>query len=154
VTQKQDAKALLAEIVGGKKNTAQILKLSAKDAPRFIKLAAACAKAEDFATAQAAAEVAAQCDPKQFDAWVLVGMTRAKQKCYGDAVDPYVKAIELRPQDVSCWTALGELFIGLNDYQRAAASLKQALLLDPEAKHRSGRRARALIGRAIAKMRS
>jgi cytochrome c-type biogenesis protein CcmH/NrfG len=135
------------------KSVVEILGLKKEDAARFVKLAAQNIKEKDFDSAEAAAEVATACDPKLAEAWISLGVARAKLKNFAEAVPCYHKALELRPDDIACWTDLGELYVGLLDYPRAAEALKQAMLLDPEAEHPFGRRARAIVGRALSMLR-
>ncbi|MCC6807691.1 MAG: tetratricopeptide repeat protein [Deltaproteobacteria bacterium] len=123
------------------------------DAPKLASLAHAVAADGDFGAAQAAAQMATTADPKCFDAWVMLGLAHAKQNKPSRAAPCFVKALELRPDDVACWTDLGECLTMLMDYPRAAAAFRQAMLLDPNADHPSGRRARAVVGRTIALLR-
>ena len=57
--------------------------------------------------------------------------------------------------NVSDWlkvTAPDMVSRSLLDFIHAAQALKQALLLDPEAKHPAGRRARAIVGRTVSRL--
>jgi cytochrome c-type biogenesis protein CcmH/NrfG len=148
-TNSKKREALLSQLKAGRMSTAELLALKVEDCTRFVRLGSALAKEQDFSGAQAAAEVATQCNPKRFEAWALLGMARAKQKLLAEAAPAYMKALELKPDDVACWAALGEIFIGLSDYERASSALRQALTLDPHSQHPAGRRARAVVGRTI-----
>jgi cytochrome c-type biogenesis protein CcmH/NrfG len=119
----------------------------------FARLAAGFVKANDWEGALAASEVVTRGDPTHFAGWVMRGMAQAKLKLYQEAVTSYRAALGVRPDDVSSWAALGELYIGLNDFKQAAEMLQKACELDPKGTHASGRRARALIGRTIALLR-
>jgi cytochrome c-type biogenesis protein CcmH/NrfG len=119
-----------------------------------LRLAAMFLKEKDYEGVAAAAEAATQRDPKSFEAWSLLGMARAKLKLYETAIPPYLKAAELRPDEVTTFTALGELMLGIADFGRSAQALRRACELDPKAETPAGRRARALIGRTIAKLRT
>ena len=121
-----------------------------EDAPRFVQLAAAFVKEADLDAGEGAAELAVATDPTSVDAWLMLGVCRARMKNYERAVPCYVKALELRPDDIAAWCDLGELFTLMMDYDRAAAALRQAMTLDPNADHPSGRRARAIVGRTLA----
>lgn len=120
------------------------------DARRFAELASAFVKDEDFTSAEASAELATACDPRSHEAWVMLGITRSRLKEYERAFPCYVRALELRPDDIASWCDLGELFTLMMDYDRAAAALRQAMILDPSGDHPSGRRARAIVGRTLA----
>lgn len=85
-------------------------------------------------------------------AWVLLGSVRAQLKRYAEAVDPYVQALKRNAADISTWTNLGELYISLLDFDKAAAALRQAMLLDPTAIHPAGRRARVVVASTLRKL--
>ena len=121
-----------------------------EDAAKFAQLSAAFVNENDLEAAEGAAEFAVAADKASFDAWLMLGVCRARKKNYEPAVPCYVKALELRPDDVAAWCDLGELFTLMMDYDRAAAALRQAMTLDPNADHPSGRRARAIVGRTLA----
>lgn len=124
--------------------------LSAADAERFTKLAVGLLSDEDIEGALAAAEVAVSCDPQSFLAWSALGTAAARAKQFSRAATAFLRAAEQKPEDVSSWTDAGECYLQLADYHAASDCLRQAMENDPEAKHPSGRRARALVGRTIA----
>jgi len=132
----------------------ELLGLKPEDGPRLARLAAAFHGAQDFPAAEAAAELAAECRPDLFEAWALLGAARAKQKKLAEAEPAYERALSLRPNDITSLTDLGEVQVQLMAYDKAAAHLRKALELDPTATHPSGRRARAVIGRTLALLKS
>lgn len=127
--------------------------LQVKDAERFNRLALTLAKKGNFAGSAAAAELATRADPGSRDAWVLYASAQAKAKNLVLAEQGYKRALALDNKHISSWTALGELYLAQHQFKKATVALKQACLLDPDAKHPAGVRARALIGRAIATLR-
>ena len=116
---------LLKQAIEARKKNAKPLKLEKKDAERYLRFAAF-TKAKDYPGSEAAADVAVRCDATLFDGWVLLGAARAKQKSYLEAVPCYRHALELKPDDVACWAAVGELYIALEQFKRAAEALKRA----------------------------
>lgn len=88
--------------------------------------------------------------PLMFDLHSLRAMALARGKEYQSAVQSYLAALNIRPNDLECWTDLGEAYVALGEYQLAAQALKQAMQIDPKAEHPSGRRARAIAGRTTA----
>jgi cytochrome c-type biogenesis protein CcmH/NrfG len=122
------------------------------DAPHFCKLAAHFLKDKRFDAAEGAAEIAASLMPKSFDAWFLLAVARARQEDRAGAAFAYLKALEIVPGHIGCWTDLGEIYVALLEYKKAAAALRQAMLLDPDAQHPSGRRARAVVGKVVTKL--
>lgn len=132
----------------------ELLGLKPEDGTGLTRLAAAFHVAEDFPAAEAAADLATQCLPDLFEAWALLGAARARQKKIIEAEPAYERAVRLRPNDITTLTDLGEVEIQLMAYEKAADYLRRALELDPEAKHPSGRRARAVIGRTLALLRT
>lgn len=124
--------------------------LRASDSTKLAAYAHACAKENDYFAAEGAAQLATIADPQCFEAWVMLGICYAKGNKFARAVPCYVKALELRPNDIACWSDLGELFVSLMDYPKAAATFRKVMELDPNAAHPSGRRARAVVGRTLA----
>ncbi len=126
----------------------------APDAPRrFVGFAAALFKQKAFRAAELAAELAAHLDDKSAVAWRLLGAACAKQNDFARAVPAYLKALALEPNDAPSWCDLGEVYIATGDYQASAAALKQVVTLDPDASTPHGRRARALIGKTLLRLR-
>src|SRR5262249_9322527 len=101
-----------------------------------------------------AAELATACDETLAEAWMLLGAACAKQKKVAEAAAAYDRALALAPDDITTLADAGEAHIQLMNYQKAAAYLQRAMTLDPNAQHASGRRARAVVGRTIALLRS
>lgn len=124
--------------------------MAKSDATSFVRLGAAAFAKEDFAAAIVAAECACQADAACFDAWLLLGAVLARTKQERPAVEAYLKALSLKPDDVRAWADLGELYTLLLKYDEAVAALRQAILLDPKAEHPAGVRARAVAGRTMA----
>lgn len=130
----------------------QALGLGQKDAAKYVRLAGAFIHAKEYDGAEGAAEVATACDPQDFNAWVALGVARARMQHFAEALPAYLNALKLNPNDVACWTDVGELYVSLLDFQKAADALKQAMELDPKAEHPSGRRARAIVARVIGQL--
>ncbi|MCC6806645.1 MAG: hypothetical protein IT381_04420 [Deltaproteobacteria bacterium] len=122
------------------------------DAQALTKLAAHLLAEKDPAAAEGAAEAAATLDPRSFDAWFVLAVARARQEDRAGAVFAYLQALEIVPGHIGCWTDLGELYIALLDYKRAAAALRQAMMLDPHALNPAGRRARAVAGKTMTRL--
>jgi Flp pilus assembly protein TadD len=116
--------------------------------------AARAVEAERWAEAKTFAAAAAAADPSSFEAWVLSGIACARSKDLREAVLCFQRALERRPLDLQTWVDLGECCLGINDYPRAGKALGRAIELDPRGEHPAGRRARALAGRAIVRLRA
>ena len=129
------------------------MQLPARDGPRLLKLSAQCLVEKDYEGAQTAAAMAVTAAPDLFEAWVALGVSRAKFGDHGGAVEPFIRALALQPKAIQCWCDLGECYLTLMRYKEAAASFKQAMLLDPESKHPAGRRARAVSAKTMAQLR-
>lgn len=123
------------------------------DSGRYLSLAATFLQADDLEGAEAAAELATSCDESSGDAWIALGVARARQKKWELAAEAYEKAAALKPTEVGVWTDLGETYVSMSEFIKAAAALKQACELDPKAEHPAGRRARAVVGRTLAILR-
>ncbi len=123
------------------------------DGARFAKLAALHLVEQDFDSAEVAALLATGANPALFDAWLALGVARAKRGEHALAVPAYLKALALDPKDVGAWTDLGEVYLALMRYDEAAAAFRQSITLDPKAQHRAGRRARAVVARTLSKLR-
>ena len=131
------------------RSTQRLARVRASDGDKYLALARTLFHAEDFAGAQGAASVAAACDPKRFEAWVLMAIALRKQESWERAAEAFLQALALAPDSLECWTDLGETYLEIPNYAAAAAALHQAVVLDPDSAHPSGRRARALVGRTI-----
>jgi Flp pilus assembly protein TadD len=119
-----------------------------------LPLAAAAVEAKRWQEAMEHAQAATVLDSKSFEAWVLLGIAKARLKDLREAVLCFQRALEQRPDDLQTWVDLGEVCLGINDFHRAGKALGRAIELDPNAEHPAGRRARALAGRAIIRLRS
>jgi cytochrome c-type biogenesis protein CcmH/NrfG len=126
--------------------------LPREDGARLLKLAALQLREKDYASAEAAALLVTAADPTSADAWLIVGVARAKRDEHARALPAYLRALELRPSDISAWTDLGEVYLTLLRNEEAAAAFRQAIRLDPEALHPAGRRARAVVGRTLSEL--
>jgi tetratricopeptide (TPR) repeat protein len=120
------------------------------DALRYTRIAAAFLGRGDFARAAIAATHATEQDGNVADAWLVRGIAAAKLLRHSDAAPCFIRAIELRPNDLDAWTDLGEVYLALGRYDAAAAAFKHVMERDPKALHPSGRRARAVTGRTYA----
>jgi cytochrome c-type biogenesis protein CcmH/NrfG len=127
-------------------------KLGRSEAAMVVAAAANCAKHEDWLGAEIAAKAALANNRRSFYAWALLGVSLARQKDFRLAAEAFRNALTLKPNSIETWVSLGEAYISLLDYKNAALALKRALELDPNAQHASGRRARAIVGRTLAKL--
>jgi tetratricopeptide (TPR) repeat protein len=109
---------------------------------------------DHLAAARAYASAAVDLAPTVFDGWLALGLVAAKQRDYASAVAAYVRALEIAPNDIACWTDLGELLLALLDLPGAARALSRAIALDKDATHPHGRRARALVARTLKQLRA
>lgn len=116
---------------------------------RYLRNAAAFLRAGNPLAAELLAEKAVE-DPALAEAWLVLGIARAKRLRHADAAPCFLRVLELQPNNIDAWTDLGEVYLALGRYDGAAAALKQAITLDPNALHPSGRRARAVVGRTYA----
>jgi tetratricopeptide (TPR) repeat protein len=83
--------------------------------------------------------------PRKSDYWNALGLALSKTKKIGEAIAAFEKGLALNPKNIEVWCVLAELSMEQLDWPRAASALKQCLELDPNARHPSGLRARALI---------
>ena len=83
--------------------------------------------------------------PAHPDYWTGYGMALAKTNQTGQAISAFERHLELRPKNIEAWCVLAELSMDQLDWTRAARALEKCLQLDPQSKHPSGARARALI---------
>ena len=129
------------------------MKLTRRDGEQLLMLASKCLVDNDLEGAQTAAAMACVAAPAMPEAWVALGVARARHGDHAGAVEPFIKALALRPRDVQLWCDLGECYVTLMKYAEAAAALKQAMLLDPNLQHPAGRRARAVAAKTMAQLR-
>lgn len=108
----------------------------------------------DLVAAMGAAEAAVALAPKQPTGWAALGVVLAKQDRHERAVACFEAAVALDPKDVASFTCMGELLIELGAYTQACSALENACRLDPKAQHPMGRRARALIAKTLATLKS
>jgi tetratricopeptide (TPR) repeat protein len=78
-------------------------------------------------------ERALQINPRQADAWLLLGDVHLGQDQLREAAEAYENALELKPNLVPVWRVLGSLYARLDRLAEAAAALERALELAPEA---------------------
>ena len=121
---------------------------------QLIKLAAGSVVHGDLTAAEGAAEAAIALRPDSHDAWTALAITLAKMNKHERAVTAFERAIALDPKDLASLTGIGELLIELGAYKRAGTYLDQACLLDPKAEQPMGRRARALIAKTLAALKT
>ncbi|MCC6809568.1 MAG: hypothetical protein IT381_19215 [Deltaproteobacteria bacterium] len=106
----------------------------------------------DAAAAGDAAEVATLAAPEDARAWLLFGACAARRGMLERAVVAFRQACTLAPSQVESWLMLGEASLDLGDLAAGARALERAMTLDPRAEHPAGRRARALVARALAQL--
>lgn len=119
------------------------------DALAFAKLAATHLNQNQWDEAEAAALLGTRADATSFECWLALAVARARRGDHSLAIAPYLQALALKPDDIGAWTDLGEVYLALLRHDEAAAALKHAIALDPEAKSAPSRRARAVVGRTL-----
>ena len=124
----------------------------AHDAGVFRRVATQLALAGDLPHAEMAALLSARLDETDPRAWANLGAIRARAKDHPGAVEAYLEVLKRSPTDIEAWTNIGELYIVLLDFEKAAAALRQAMQLDPQAKHPAGRRARIVVAFTVKRM--
>jgi Flp pilus assembly protein TadD len=128
--------------------TAPPVQLDAFDA--YLDLGRRLFEAGDFSGAQAAARLALEREPNRFEPWSLFACSAASRRHYVAAAGAFLEALKRKPDDVGCWTNLGEVYLALMQIEEASA-LRQAMELDPQALHPAGKRARAIVAKTIAR---
>jgi Tfp pilus assembly protein PilF len=118
----------------------------------LVALAAALLERDDLAAAEGAANAALAVDPKQRDAWIVLGTALAKQNRHERALVCFEQVLALEPNDLASHVAMGELYLDLGAYNQAASSLEKAMSLDPEGKNPAGRRARAIVSKTLSRL--
>jgi Tfp pilus assembly protein PilF len=118
----------------------------------LVALAAALLERDDRAAAEGAANAALAVDPKQRDAWIVLGTALAKQNRHERALVCFEQVLALEPNDLASHVAMGELYLDLGAYNQAASSLEKAMSLDPEGKNPAGRRARAIVSKTLSRL--
>jgi tetratricopeptide (TPR) repeat protein len=121
---------------------------------RMRHLSALAFSENDFEAAQTYADAWALAEPSSADAWHTLAAAFAKQKRFRPARDCLQRAVACDPKRISAWVDMAEACIAIVDYKAASDVLRVALELDPEGKNPAGRRARAIAGRTLMKLRS
>lgn len=98
-----------------------------------IRLAAEYFKLNQDTKAISHAEKALQKDPKNVEAFLLLGGLYSADKKYDLAIAQYNKALELQPGDVEAPLYLGSIYTELKDYKKAEQFFKM-LLKNPDYK--------------------
>jgi tetratricopeptide (TPR) repeat protein len=75
------------------------------------------------------------------------GAALARTGQHQAALAAFERSVSLDPNAIESWCNLGEVALELLEWRRAIFALGRCLDLDPDAKHPSGLRARALIKR-------
>ena len=83
-----------------------------------------------------------------------LGVAWAHKKNYGEALKWLRASIEKKPDQIDVLCVNGELSIDEMDFLGAAKVLGRCLELDPQAKHPSGLRARALVKKGLKKLKA
>jgi Flp pilus assembly protein TadD len=86
---------------------------------------------EDFTAALDFFKDAVKDAPEDPDAWFRLGLCYEKAGEKGEAVERYLKAVELKPDFVTALNNLGAVYISLGRYDRAADVLRKAVKADP-----------------------
>ena len=71
-------------------------------------------------------------NPKDFDSIVELGNMNFDQKNYGDAVNLYKKALEIRPNAINVRTDMGTAMFYQNRFDEAIAEFEETLKADPK----------------------
>lgn len=116
-----------------------------EEAREFATLGWQLLEAGDVKNALHALELARTGLPSEEDVAVAYGLALARNDRINAARPVLLNVLARRRTDIELWCVMGELELDALNYVRAAKCFKRCLELDPEAKHPSGRRARALI---------
>lgn len=108
----------------------------------------------DFEAAQVYADAWSIAEPRSADAWHALAAAHAKQKSFRPARECLARVVAFEPKRIGAWVDMAEACIATLDYKGAAEALKTAMTLDPNGDDPAGRRARAITGRTLTKLRS
>lgn len=116
-----------------------------EEAHEFATLGWQLLEAGDVKNALHALELARTGLPFDDDVALAYGLALARNDRVNMARPVLLNVLAKRRTDVELWCVVGEIELEALNYARAAQCFKRCLELDPDAKHPSGRRARALI---------
>ena len=71
-------------------------------------------------------------EPKNAEAWYVLGVAYDKHKSYDDAIASYRQAIRINPKHVDAWNNIGVDYNDLNRHNDAIEAYRQALRIKPE----------------------
>jgi len=80
-------------------------------------------------------KAAARKRPDDYLIWNKLGATQANAKMSEDAIDSFIRALEIKPSYTRACSNLGISFMALNEYGEAAKAFLSALALNPNAHH-------------------
>lgn len=123
-------------------------------AERMRSLAALAFSESDYEAAQLYADAWALAAPQSADAWHALAAAHAKQKSFRPARECLARVVAVEPRRIGAWVDMAEACIAVLDYKGAADALQRALNLDPNGDDPAGRRARAITGRTLTKLRA
>lgn len=126
--------------------------MSTENAETWVRLAARHMQEGKLDAAEGAASLAIVFGPNDVRAWKIHGVVTAKNGDHERAIELFLRALELAPGAIDLWTDLGECYVSVLDYPKAAAALERAVALDPLANLPAGRRARALIAKTASRL--
>lgn len=101
----------------------------------------------DVETNEATKELAALTSeaPNRHDYWTAYAIALAKARRFADAIAAFERAVTVEPLAIDAWCNLGELAADDLRWDLAVKALGRCLALDPDGRHPSGVRARAII---------
>jgi hypothetical protein len=70
-------------------------------------------------------------EPKNTDAWDMLGVAYGKLKLYNDAIDAFRQALHINPDDTHTWNMLGFTYYLSGDRSAALGVVKELRRLDP-----------------------
>ena len=109
---------------------------------------------KDFEAAQTFAHTWTVAEPDSANAWHALAIAYAKQKRFGETRRCLNAVLAREPKRIAAWVDSAEACIAQMDYYSAAQALRHAMELDPHGDDPAGRRARAVTGRTLMKLRS
>jgi cytochrome c-type biogenesis protein CcmH/NrfG len=71
-------------------------------------------------------------DPRNADAWRLLGHAYGMLGRYSDAIDPLRQAVRIQPNDAEAWTLLGMNYESLERFTDAIAAHREAVRIRPD----------------------
>jgi len=74
----------------------------------------------------------AKADPKNADAWFVLGKAYGKLNRPSDAIDAYRQSLSINQEDSGVWNNLGTTYLDLNRPNDALDAFRRVLLIDPE----------------------